>query len=57
MDWAKIAILALSVVRELLRYLREAKKCDGHAQVKELTRLRESIAEATDKGENLNIVV
>ena len=47
MAWIKLATIALAVVKELLAYLREQRKCTTkHEQIVELKRMKTKIIAA-----------
>ena len=55
--WAQIALVALGVVRELLKYLRERKKCDHKEQIETLSNLKKDIKLATKLDTDLDIKI
>ena len=49
MTWIQLLVGGFSVVRELLKYLRQKKSCDRKQQVEELKNVRDQIKKASEK--------
>ena len=57
MAWLKAYLLTMAVVKELLRYLREHRKCSLTEQVTQLNTIKDKIALARTDKKDLNITV
>jgi len=57
MAWLKAYLLTMAVVKELLRYLREHRKCSHTEQVTQLNTIKDKIALARTDKKDLNITV
>lgn len=55
--WVQIYLVTMAVVKELLRYLREHRKCSHPDQLARLNTLKQQIATATNDKKDLNIIV
>ena len=52
MTWVQLLVGGFSVVRELLKYLNQKKKCSRKEQVEELKKLKDQIKKAGEKADD-----
>lgn len=57
MKWTRILLAAISLARELVRYLREHKKLDESTQLTKLGSIKSQVAQARKHKTDLKIVV